>query len=136
MARSIRVQPEPGAKRLVGALAVQPDGKILVGGAFIGGQRRNSIARLDPLTGAADSFNEHQYRFKIALQPDGKILATVLLFSSADRPAGYLSGLIRTGGWFDNPTKSFNRPPAIAVQADGKVLAGDFLRSRRTAARR
>ena len=37
----------------------QPDGKLLVGGDFhsIGGQSRSNIARLDPTTGLADSFN-------------------------------------------------------------------------------
>ena len=44
------------------SIAVQADGKILVGGCFsgansIGGQTRNRIARLDPATGLADSFN-------------------------------------------------------------------------------
>ena len=44
---------------VVYAMLVQADGKILVGGAFtnIGGQARNYIARLDPTTGAVDSFN-------------------------------------------------------------------------------
>ena len=41
---------------------VQPDGKILVGGDFsgassIGGQARNNLARLDPITGMADAFD-------------------------------------------------------------------------------
>ena len=38
---------------------MQADGKILAGGNFtsIGGQTRNRIARLDPTTGLADSFN-------------------------------------------------------------------------------
>src|SRR5947209_9932965 len=38
----------PNASGFVGAMAVQADGKILVGGAFttIGGQPRNRIARL------------------------------------------------------------------------------------------
>ena len=41
------------------AIAVQADGKILVGGNFtsIGGQARNRIARLDATTGLADSFD-------------------------------------------------------------------------------
>src|SRR2546426_10464008 len=52
----------PNANGTVYSIAVQADGKILVGGAFngfngIGGQPRNGIARLDPTTGAADSFN-------------------------------------------------------------------------------
>ena len=41
---------------------MQADGKILAGGIFngansIGGQTRNHIARLDPTTGLADSFD-------------------------------------------------------------------------------
>ena len=41
------------------SIAVQADGKILAGGIFtsIGGQTRNRIARLDPMTGLADSFD-------------------------------------------------------------------------------
>ena len=44
----------PNANDAVLSIAVQADGKILVGGAFtnIGGQTRNHIARLDALTGA------------------------------------------------------------------------------------
>ena len=66
----------------VDAIAVQADGKILVGGAFIrlrhiGGQPRNLIARLDPTTGLADSFdpNANNEIRSIAVQADGKILA-------------------------------------------------------------
>ena len=59
---------------------LQADGKILVGGFFqgIGGQPRNSIARLDPMTGLADSFNPNPPTQSsvdsIAVQADGKIL--------------------------------------------------------------
>ena len=57
---------------------MQADGKILAGGGFtsIGGQSRNRIARLDPTTGLADSFNPNanvNVR-SIAVQADGKIL--------------------------------------------------------------
>ncbi len=60
-------------------LAVQPDGKILAGGFFssVGGQTRYNIARLDPVTGAADLFDPNVVGFSVytlALQPDGKIL--------------------------------------------------------------
>ena len=57
---------------------MQADGKILVGGVFtsIGGQTRNCIARLDPTTGLADSFNPNANDavYSIAVQADGKIL--------------------------------------------------------------
>jgi hypothetical protein len=41
------------------SIAVQADGKILVGGSFtsVGGQTRNGFARLDATTGLADSFD-------------------------------------------------------------------------------
>jgi hypothetical protein len=43
----------PNASGGVSTIAVQADGKVLVGGGFtsIGGQPRNRIARLDPTTG-------------------------------------------------------------------------------------
>ena len=49
-------------------IAVQADGKILVGGGFngansIGGQARNYIARLDATTGLADSFDPNASGF-------------------------------------------------------------------------
>src|SRR5439155_24244608 len=64
----------PNADFAVHSIAVQADGKILVGGVFtsIGGQPRNHIARL-PL----DSFdpNANGNIQSIAVQADGKILA-------------------------------------------------------------
>src|SRR5439155_11499050 len=53
---------DPNANGTVWAIALQADGKILVGGQFfgansIGGQTRNNIARLDATTGLADSFD-------------------------------------------------------------------------------
>ncbi|PYK37047.1 MAG: hypothetical protein DME49_13445 [Verrucomicrobia bacterium] len=73
---------DPNANSFVSAIAVQADGKILVGGFFngansIGGQTRNHIARLDAATGLADSFDPHANAFvgSIAVQADGKILA-------------------------------------------------------------
>ena len=69
----------PNANGAVYAIAVQADGKILVGGVFtdsIGGQTRNRIARLDATTGLADSFdpNANDAVVAIAVQADGKIL--------------------------------------------------------------
>ena len=69
---------DPNANGNVYSIAVQTDGKILVGGIFtnIGGQTRNRIARLDAVTGVADSFdpNANNEVDSIAVQPDGKIL--------------------------------------------------------------
>ena len=72
----------PSANNSVYAIALQADGKILVGGFFngansIGGQPRNFIARLEAATGSADSFNPNANGdvVSIAVQADGKILA-------------------------------------------------------------
>src|SRR5207302_4780287 len=73
----------PNANGLVVSIAVQADGKILAGGGFngsftsIGGAPRNYIARLDPATGQADSFDPNASAgvSAIAVQADGKILA-------------------------------------------------------------
>jgi len=72
---------DPNANNNLFAVTLQNDGRILVGGAFsgtnsIGGATRNRIARLDPATGLADSFdpNANNTVLTIALQDDGKIL--------------------------------------------------------------
>ena len=71
---------DPNANNLVYATAVQADGKVLVCGNFtnIGGQTRNHIARLDAVTGAADSFdpNANAFLYSAVTQDDGKILVS------------------------------------------------------------
>jgi hypothetical protein len=71
--------PNASAFAHIFSIAMQADGKILAAGDFtsIGGQTRNYIARLDPTTGLADSFNLDASApvDSIALQADGKILA-------------------------------------------------------------
>jgi uncharacterized delta-60 repeat protein len=69
----------PNSDNIVEAIALQADGKILVGGWFdsIGGQTRQHVARLDGATGSADSFDpnvEATSIYSIAVQTDGKIL--------------------------------------------------------------
>jgi hypothetical protein len=84
---------DPNANNGVSSIVVQADGKILVGGAFngansIGGQARNRVARLDPDTGQADSFdpNANDTVYALALQSDGKILAGGLFTSIGGEP--------------------------------------------------
>src|SRR5437667_7261064 len=67
------------ADGLATAIAVQADGKILVGGGFgsIGGQTRNDIARLNAdgsLDSAFINANTNDLINAVAVQPDGKIL--------------------------------------------------------------
>ncbi len=72
--------PGTGASSTVGTLALQPDGKVIIGGSFTtyNGTSRNRIARLNadgtldntfnPGTGASGGV------LSLALQPDGKVL--------------------------------------------------------------
>ena len=115
------------------SIAVQADGKIVVGGQFnfIGGQTRNFIARLDPTTGAADAFNPNanSFVYSIAVQADGKILAGGF-FNGANSIGGaarnYIARLNATTGLADSFDPNVNGAIvfAIAVQADGKILVG------------
>ncbi len=130
---------DPNANENVYAIAVQADGKILAAGSFtrIGGQTRHYIARLDPTTGLADSFNPNARGnpgdvYAIALQADGKILAGGLFNSIGGQPRNRIGRLNATTGLADsfNPNalgNPFNtRVEAIAIQADGKILAGGW----------
>jgi uncharacterized delta-60 repeat protein len=123
---------DPNANNVVYSIAVQADGKILAGGAFtsIGGQTRNRVARLDATTGLADSFdpNANNFVYSIAVQADGKILAGGQ-FTGANSIGGqtrnYIARLDATTGLADSfdPNANFT-VFSIAVQADGKILAG------------
>jgi hypothetical protein len=73
---------------------VQADGKIIAGGSFtnIGGQPRNFLARIDPITGLVDSLNPSSLPItSISLQSDGKFLIGYF----AVVPGTTFSGLVR-----------------------------------------
>ncbi|MEO6393474.1 MAG: hypothetical protein ABIP75_16615, partial [Pyrinomonadaceae bacterium] len=61
------------------SMAVQADGKVVVayGGGIIAGQTRLRLARIDGVTGLADSFDPapNGFVYAVAVQSDGKILA-------------------------------------------------------------
>ena len=116
----------------ISSIAVQADGKILAGGGFngansIGGQTRNRIARLDPTTGLADSFNPNADNlvWSIRVQADGKVLAGGFFRNIGGQTRNSMARLDSTIGLADsfNPNAD-NAVLSIAVQADGKVLAG------------
>jgi uncharacterized delta-60 repeat protein len=113
----------------VDTIAVQPDGKILVGGLFtkLTGQTRNHIGRLHPDGTVDTEFNPNSdgevYCF--ALQPDGKIIVAGLFNTIAGEPRENIARL-NPDGTLD---KEFN-PGAddwvfsIALQTDGKIVVG------------
>src|SRR2546421_2984390 len=100
---------KPNATGSVDTIALQTDGKILVGGGFngassIGGQPRNYIARLDATTGLADSFNpnaENTVR-TIAVQTDGKILVGGVFVSIGGQARFFIARLDATTGLADS----------------------------------
>jgi uncharacterized delta-60 repeat protein len=120
----------PNADTVVFSIAVQPDGKILAGGAFtaIGGQARNFIARLNAATGMADSFNPNAdggLVTTIALQPDGKILAGGGFTTIGGQARNRIARLDPATGLADSFDPNANDyVSTIAVQADGQILAG------------
>ena len=111
---------------------MQADGKILAGGDFtsIGGQARNFIARLDPMTALADSFNPNANNlvYAITVQTDGKILVGGVfngMNSIGGATRNYIARLDATTGLADSFDPNANQVIlTIAVQADGKILAG------------
>ena len=121
----------------VDAIAVQPDGKILVSGSFdfIGGQPRYHFARLEPLYGTADSFNPDfaGQIVQIAVQPDGKILingAFANVGGQARNRIARLDPITGQADFFDpNPGPGTQFGPwveALPLQPDGKIIAGGY----------
>ena len=128
--------PGSGVNGIVNAFALQPDGKLIIGGEFtaVKGLARSKVARLtaggsgdaafNPGTGANDVVSS------LALQPDGKVLIggnfTTINGTNRNRIArlnanGSLDSSFNPGTGADGPVRS------IALQPDGKVLiGGDF----------
>ncbi len=123
-------QLQCGFATTVRSITVQPDGKIIAAGVFrnIGGAARNFVARLDPTTGGADSFDPNASGlvvYSIAVQADGKILAGGDFSSIGGQTHPYLARLDGTTGLADSFNPNPNNPVLTsAVQADGKILAG------------
>ena len=119
---------------IVDSIVVQADGKILVGGSFgsIGGQVRNDLARLDPATGLADSFDPHVIGSNsiidsILPQPDGRILAGgnfTSIGGQTRRRIGRVDPMTGLADSFNPNVSNGLFVYSLAVQADGKVLAG------------
>lgn len=127
--------------------SVQPDGKILVGGRlrYANGTPRGGIARLNPDgtedttfnpggTGAmGGAFFSTQGVYDIVVLNDGKILIAGGFFSYNGIPArglarlnsdGTLDTSFNVGGTGVSGTYSLVK--SIAVQSDGKIIAGGF----------
>ncbi|NBV24849.1 MAG: hypothetical protein EBS05_23385, partial [Proteobacteria bacterium] len=123
-----------GANNVVLTVALQPDGRALVGGLFTGvnGTSRNFIARLNP-DGTVDStFNtsvgaDGAVR-AIAVQADGKVLVGGD-FGTMNGTARSRLARLNTDGTldaaFNNNSLGFNGfISALAVDASGRIIVG------------
>ncbi len=120
------------------AVAVQPDGKVLIGGMFteFNGVQRNRVARLnsdgsldtsfDPGAGANGTVSG------MALQPDGKVLICGG-FTSYNGTSRNRIARLNADGSLDatfNPGMGSNgNIHAIALQPDGKIVIGGYFSS-------
>ncbi|MBW6466841.1 MAG: hypothetical protein K0B06_10080, partial [Brevefilum sp.] len=119
----------PTADGQVLTIAVQPDGKILVGGYFtkLNGIPHNNIGRFTPTGGAETAFNTwvNNEVFVIIVQPDGKILIGGNFTRVGSETREHIARLHPDG----SPDMDFN-PGAdgdvrhILLQPDGKILVG------------
>ena len=127
-----------GANKDVRAIAIQPDGKIIIGGNFTSynGKPVNRIARL-LVNGLLDeSFNisgtgTDSTVYSIALQADGKILIGGAFTSFNGAPANYLTRLNADGtkdAGFNTGTGTDGPVNIVLLQPDQQILVGgDFL---------
>src|SRR5690554_2722894 len=125
-----------GFNNEVRSVALQPDGKVLVGGYYTeyNGQAQNRIARLNTDGSLDTSFEigtgfNNSYVVAITLQPDGKIL-TGGTFTSYNGQTQNRIARLNTDGSLDT---SFNTGTGfgvsywiheITLQPDGKILVG------------
>ena len=127
----------PNVDRFVEMLAVQPDGKILVGGYFstLNGQPRNCMGRLnadgtldanfDPQLGGASGLI--QFMTCLALQADGKILVGGHFTTLRGQPRNYI-GRLNPDGTLDTGFNlgADNSVGCIAVEASGRIIVGGW----------
>jgi uncharacterized delta-60 repeat protein len=118
------------ASQQVTAIAIQPDGKIVVGGSFTQyvGQPRLRLARFLPdgrldATFNPDANNEVQ---ALAIQPDGRIIVAGNFTQIAGQNRSFLARLFPNGeldpGFELFSAGGVNGVRAVALQSDGKII--------------
>ncbi len=127
-----------GANGTIDGVAIQPDGKIIVVGAFteFNGEPRNGIVRLLP-DGSLESEEDFQigsglsggYLAGVALQDDQKILLWGDFDSFDGQPRSGLARLRTDGSLegldeFDVGSGAIGAVRSLALQNDGKIIIG------------
>jgi len=125
-----------GANAPVRTIAIQPDGKIIIGGSFstYNGTLRYRIARLNPDGSLDASFNmgtqvSSNEVLTTAIQPDGKIIIGGSFTSYNGTPVNRIARLNENGSLdtgFNVGTGTNNSVFTCAIQSDGKIIIGGF----------
>jgi uncharacterized repeat protein (TIGR01451 family)/uncharacterized delta-60 repeat protein len=120
-----------GANGIVRAIAVQPDGRILIAGdfTFVHGTQRQRVARLNPDGSIDFSFlaNVNNTVNAIGLQSNGRIVIGGSFTSVGNLPRASVARLNPNGSLdltFDPGTGANAGVNALAVMGDGKVVLG------------
>jgi len=130
--------PGTGASSTVRTSALQPDGKIIMGGDFASynGTGRNRIARLNADGTLDATFNPgtgaNNRVLTTALQPDGKIIIGGWFTNYNGAPINRIARLNADGtldATFNPGTGANNRVHTIALQPDGKIIIGGLFTS-------
>lgn len=125
--------PRGGSNATVRAMAIESDGKIIIGGSFtsFSGILRNYIARLNADGSLAPGLDQGAGLFRdvkaITIQPDKKIIAGGTFTSLNGVRRNHITRLHANGSVdmsFDPGTGFDSYPASLAVQPDGKIIAG------------
>ena len=117
---------------VVKSLAFQPDGKLLIGGSFVGlnNRARNNLARLQRDGRLDETFSPGYaadvFVDDIAVQPDGQILIVGAFTRFNGEPRQGIARL-HPDGSLDatfHPSVGGYPPTCLALQSDGKILVG------------
>lgn len=137
-ARDTTFNPGAGAPAVIWALALQTDGKILVGGDFtsFNRQRCGRLVRLNPDGGLDTGFDTSKAAdgavFAVAVQPDGKVLIAgdFTYFNQMER--SHIARL-NADGSIDQAFNPGDGPEwgvrCLALQSDGRILIGGIFTS-------
>jgi uncharacterized delta-60 repeat protein len=130
--------PSTGANSSVLTTVVQPDGRVLIGGAFTtyNGSNRKYIARLNSDGTLDATFNPgngpDSHITSIVTQPDGKILIGGFFNNYNGDPKKYIARLNSDGSLDRSFTPATNHLNgnvyAIAIQPDGGILLAGNLK--------
>jgi uncharacterized delta-60 repeat protein len=120
------------------SLAIQADGKILIGGSFTNlcGQKRNNIARLD-VDGSLDHTFDPDANNAVetlSIQADGKLLIGGSFTSISGQPRNAIARLNADGSLDSTFNPDAGEPNhrhvwSLSLQTDGKVLVGGWFAS-------